>query len=278
MSELNQASIQQALEVESVIDPKEQYRKRKQFIKDYVTKTGTKGFVLGISGGQDSTLLGKMAQEAVHEMREETGDESYKFLALRLPYGVQHDEDDAVRAVEFINPDQLITLNVKAAVDASVAAFEEANGEKMSDFIKGNTKARERMKVHYDFAASHQLLVIGTDHAAEAITGFFTKFGDGACDLTPLFGLTKRQGRSVLQWLEAPKETYEKVPTADLEDDRPGLSDEEALGLSYDEIDDFLEGKSVTKEVEEKLISLYKKTEHKRQGPVTPTDSWWKQV
>ncbi|GAK01959.1 NAD synthetase [Geomicrobium sp. JCM 19037] len=273
---MNREEIIEALEVNPFIEPEHAFKKRKEFMKAYIKNTGTNGFVLGISGGQDSTLLGKMAQSAVAELRNEENDDRYQFLALRLPYGEQKDEDDAKRALEFIEPDHVLTVNIKPAVDAAVKAYEDAAGEKLSDFVKGNTKARERMKVHYDFAASKGLLVIGTDHAAEAVTGFFTKFGDGACDLTPLFGLTKRQGKEILKYLDAPEETYLKVPTADLEDDRPGLSDEEALGLTYEQIDDFLEGKPLDKEVEDKIITGYNKTEHKRVGPVTPQDDWWK--
>ena len=85
--------------------------------------------------------------------------------------------------------------------------------------------------------------VVGTDHAAEAITGFYTKYGDGGADITPLWRLDKRQGRAMLELLNAPEHLYKKVPTADLEEDRPALPDEVALGVTYNDIDDYLEGK-----------------------------------
>jgi len=78
--------------------------------------------------------------------------------------------------------------------------------------------------------------VIGTDHAAEALMGFYTKFGDGACDLTPLHGLNKRRVRAVAEWLGAPNELVHKVPTADLESLSPGKADEDAFGITYAEI------------------------------------------
>lgn len=93
------------------------------------------------------------------------------------------------------------------------------------------------MIAQYAIARARGYAVVGTDHAAEAVTGFYTKFGDGAADITPLWRLDKRQGKQLLSALGAPKALYEKVPTADLEDDRPALPDEVALGVRYDDID-----------------------------------------
>lgn len=264
-----QQEIIRALHVKPSIDPAQEVRMRIDFLKKILLESGMKGYVLGISGGQDSSLAGRLAQLCVEELRKETG-KDYQFIAVRLPYGVQLDEKDAQNALAFIQPDQTLVVNIKPAVDASVAAFQEATGERLSDYHKGNTKARERMKAQYDIAAHYGMLVIGTDHAAEAITGFFTKYGDGACDLTPLTGLTKRQGKQLLQYLQAPEAIYLKVPTADLEDDKPLIPDETALGMTYEQIDDFLEGKKVPAEVEEKLIAIYERTHHKRELPKHP--------
>jgi NAD+ synthase len=276
---INQADIIADLNTKPSADPKEEIRTRVNFLKDYLLHTGANGYVLGISGGQDSTLAGKLAQTAINELNEENNDKSYSFYAVRLPYGVQKDEDDAQDAIRFIEPTQAVTVNIKAAVDASVEAFRVAtDGEQLSDFNKGNTKARERMKAQYDLAAHFGCLVIGTDHAAEAITGFFTKHGDGACDLAPLFGLTKRQGKALLKELGAPEHLYKKAPTADLEDNKPGLPDEVALGMTYEQLDDYLEGKTVDPAIAEKIETRYEITEHKRKPPVTIYDSWWKQL
>src|SRR5690606_37457700 len=113
---------------------------------------------------------------------------------------------------------------------------EAASGDELSDFNRGNIKARMRMVTQYALAGHRRMLVIGTDHAAEAVTGFFTKFGDGAADVITLAGLSKRQGRMLLQQLGAPERLYTKVPTADLLDGRPGRSDEDELGVSYEHI------------------------------------------
>lgn len=267
-----QQEIINALHVKPAINPEQEIRMRINFLKDTLLQSGMKGYVLGISGGQDSSLAGRLAQLSVEELRKETG-KDYKFIAIRLPYGVQRDEEDAQLSLNFIQPDQTLVVNIKKAVDASIAAFEEATGKTLSDFHKGNTKARERMKAQYDIGAHYQMLVIGTDHAAEAVTGFFTKHGDGACDLTPLTGLTKRQGKQLLQVLQAPEVLYLKVPTADLEDNKPLLPDEAALGMTYEQIDEYLEGKEVPLESKEKIEGIYLRTQHKRELPKTPFSS-----
>lgn len=271
-----QATIIQELNAQPAVDPKAEIRRRVDFLKNYLLKTGAKGYVLGISGGQDSTLAGKLAQLAIEELNQGASGSNYAFYAVRLPYGEQADESDAQDALRFINPTHSLTVNIKAAVDAAVDAFHAATGEELSGFNKGNTKARERMKAQYDIAAHYGCLVLGTDHAAEAITGFFTKHGDGACDVAPLFGLNKRQGKQLLKELDAPERLYLKVPTADLEDDKPGLPDEVALGITYENLDDYLEGKTVSPDVQQKIESGYRKTAHKRHPAVTVDAEWWK--
>lgn len=269
------SGIMRELAVQSTIDPVTEVRRRVDFLKDYLASTPASGFVLGISGGQDSTLTGKLAQRAVTELR--TDGHEAEFVAVRLPYGVQADEDDAAIALKFIDPDRTVTVNIKAASDAAAAATAEALGTgEVRDFVRGNIKARQRMVAQYAIAGELGYVVVGTDHAAEAVTGFFTKFGDGGVDLTPLTGLTKRQGAALLRELGAPESTWRKVPTADLEDDRPALPDEEALGVTYEQIDDYLEGKDVTEEVADKLEKMFAATRHKRTVPVTPFDDWWK--
>ncbi|WP_216828083.1 ammonia-dependent NAD(+) synthetase [Alkalihalobacterium elongatum] len=271
-----QEQIIEALKVQHEIDAKLEVRKRVEFLKSYLLHTGMKGYVLGISGGQDSTLTGRLVQLAVNELNSENSSETYTFIAVRLPYGVQLDEQDAQDALDFIKPSKRISVNIRPAVDATYTTFTEATGEKLSDFNKGNTKARERMKVQYDLGAHFQCLVVGTDHAAEAITGFYTKHGDGACDIAPLFGLNKRQGKALLKELGCPPHLYEKVPTADLEEDRPALPDEVALGMTYEQLDDYLEGKDVPEDIKVRIEKRYLMSQHKRHLPVTLFDSWWK--
>lgn len=269
-----QDHIRAELHAQASLDPAQEVERRVAFLSDYLRSTPTRGFVLGISGGQDSTLAGRLCQLAAERVRAD-GHEA-TFVAMRLPYGLQADEADAQRALAFIQPDRTITLNIKAAVDGSSGAAADALNEELRDFVRGNIKARERMIAQYAVAGQLNLLVVGTDHAAEAVTGFYTKYGDGGVDLTPLTGLNKRQGAALLRHLGAPESTWQKVPTADLEDQRPGLPDEVALGLTYAQIDDYLEGKDVPAEVATKLERYFQNTRHKRHLPVTPFDDWWK--
>ncbi len=271
-----QKEIVKELNVLPEINAQEEIRKSVAFLKAYLKKYAfLKTLVLGISGGQDSSLAGKLAQLAISELREETGDNSYQFIAIRLPYGEQKDEEDATRAVQFIQPDRTLRIDIKPAVDAAVAAV-QASGAEISDFVKGNMKARQRMIMQYAIAGAKAGAVVGTDHAAENVTGFFTKFGDGGADILPLFRLNKRQGKLLLQELHADKAIYTKIPTADLEDDKPLISDEVALGVTYDDIDDYLEGKEISEKAARTIETWYQKTEHKRHLPITLFDEFWK--
>lgn len=257
------------------IDPEQEIERRVGFLADYLERTRTKGFILGISGGVDSTLAGRLAQLAAERVREAGGEAV--FVAVRLPYKVQFDEADAQAALRFIAPDETITYNVAPAVDGFESEYLHAVGAELSDFTKGNTKARLRMVAQYAVAGDRGLLVIGTDQAAESTNGFFTKFGDGGADLLPLFTLNKRQCRRLLQHLGAPETVWAKVPTADLLDLNAGRTDEDELGLRYDDIDDYLEGREVPDDIAEKIETIWWRTRHKRTTPVTLLDSWWRE-
>lgn len=271
-----QEKIIHKLGVKPKIDPEQEIRVSIDFIKNYLYKNAfLNTLVLGISGGQDSTLAGRLAQLAIEEMRDETGNSAYQFIAVRLPYGKQADEADAMKAIEFIHPDQVYRTDIKDSVDAVVKSV-EMNKLKINDFNKGNIKARIRMVMQYAIAGEQNGVVIGTDHAAEAVVGFYTKYGDGAADIAPLYRLNKRQGKQLLKALKAPKFLYEKTPTADLEEEHPALPDEKALGLTYQEIDDYLEGKPIEVKQAEKLEALYQKTEHKRHLTINVFDDFWK--
>ncbi|MFI0829593.1 ammonia-dependent NAD(+) synthetase [Streptomyces roseolus] len=267
-----QQQIARELQVPESFDPVAEIERRVAFLTERLTTTGLRSLVLGISGGVDSTTAGRLCQLAVERARA-AGHEA-TFYAMRLPYGVQADENDARTALDFIRADQVLTVDVKAASDAALdavraagVAFRDAHHE---DFVHGNIKARQRMIAQYAVAGAHDGLVVGTDHAAEAVSGFFTKFGDGAADLVPLTGLTKRRVRAVAAELGAPDSLVWKVPTADLETLDPGKPDEDALGVTYDDIDDFLEGKPVAEAAYASIVRRYELTEHKRQLPIAP--------
>ncbi|UTP71666.1 ammonia-dependent NAD(+) synthetase [Alteromonas sp. LMIT006] len=254
------------------IDPDFEVKRRVSFIKQQLLASPCKHLVLGISGGIDSCTLGRLAQLAVDELNAEQPEQSFAFVAVRLPYDTQADEADAQDSIAFIQPTHQVAVNIQAGVEgihnATSQALNDVNllpdSATKIDFVKGNVKARTRMVVQYEIAGMLNGLVLGTDHSAENITGFYTKYGDGACDLAPLFGLNKRQVRQIAAYLGAPEQVIHKAPTADLESLNPQLADEQALGLSYNQIDDFLEGRKVEPEVADRLIAIYQNTQHKR--------------
>lgn len=276
---MNAKDIIYEMKVLPEIDPAYEISRRVSFIKNSLLSAGLNTLVLGISGGVDSTIGGRLAQLAINELNAlYTGE--YQFIAVRLPYGEQKDESDAQDALAFIQPSQEVTINIKTTADALhdtvCRALWSAGTEDISpaeaDFHKGNVKARARMMAQYEIAGIKKGLVIGTDHSAENLMGFYTKYGDGACDIAPLFGLNKRQIRQLTEYLDGPEHLVKKAPTADLEELQPQLEDEIALGLLYDEIDDFLEGKEVSAKVEMRIIQIFTQTQHKRQAIPTVYD------
>lgn len=250
-------------------DAKTAVRKRIDYLKSSLKNTGLKAYVLGISGGVDSTTAGRLAQIACEELRAE-GYQAH-FVAVRLPAGVQRDEADAQEAIRFINADKTLTVNIgEAATNLSIQGvdeFKKQGGqitEAQADFNKGNIKARLRMTAQYQIAAMYNGLVLGTDHNSEGIVAFYTKFGDGAVDLIVLNGLNKRQVRLCAKELGAPQSLWKKIPTADLEELNPGKTDDEGFGFPYDSLDDFLEGKNVDEEIVQKIMVKYIQGSHKR--------------
>ena len=278
VDKVTEAAIRAEMQVLPEIDPDFEIQRRIQFIKQTLEDSGLHHLVLGISGGIDSCVCGRLTQLAIDELNQEHhAKPRYAFIAVRLPYGIQADEADAQTSLQFIQASKNICINIKPGTDGihdeTIRALEEqdilSDNAFHIDFAKGNVKARVRMIAQYKVAGLVGGLVVGTDHSAENITGFFTKYGDGACDLAPLFGLNKRQIRQIGATLGAPTPLIEKTPTADLECMAPGKADEEVLGLSYDEIDDFLEGKPLADEVKSRIIAIYQKTQHKRQPIAT---------
>ncbi|MCC5882325.1 MAG: ammonia-dependent NAD(+) synthetase [Halomonas sp.] len=267
-----QRAIGVQLQARRGIDAQHEIGRRRDFLCKIMQESGQTTLVLGISGGVDSTVAGRLAQLAVEKRREE-GEKAH-FVAMRLPYGEQQDADDADKALAFIQPDEVLDVNIKSASDAILESLESGGmgfeDIHQRDFVLGNIKARQRMIAQYAIAGARGGLVIGTDQAAEALMGFFTKYGDGACDVAPLTGLTKGQVRLLGQYLGAPSLLVNKAPTADLESIAPQKLDEVALGVSYEEIDDFLENRDVSEQAFETIVTTYRRTEHKRQLPIGP--------
>jgi len=261
---VRQRQIAAELHVADTFDAAREIERRVAFLADYLRANGLSAYVLGISGGVDSSTAGRLAQLAVERLRDARYDA--RFVAMRLPYGVQHDEADAQQALAFIRPAADAML---ASLTASGLPFAD---ESQQDFVHGNIKARQRMIAQYAAASARRGVVIGTDHAAESVMGFFTKFGDGGADVLPLAGLTKRRVRELATTLGASDALAHKVPTADLEMLRPQRPDEDAYGIRYADIDDFLEGKPVSDAVFDTIMRFYDSTRHKRALPYTPFD------
>ncbi|MGW4027665.1 ammonia-dependent NAD(+) synthetase, partial [Streptomyces sp. NPDC005009] len=208
-----QKEIARELGVAEIFEAGREIERRVAFLAERLTSTGLRALVLGISGGIDSTAAGRLCQLAVERAR--AGGHEARFYAMRLPYGVQADEHDARLALSFIRADHVLTVDIKpagdAALEAALAAGVNFRDARHQDFVHGNIKARQRMIAQYAVAGAYDGLVVGTDQAAEAVSGFFTKFGDGAADLVPLAGLTKRRVRAVADALGAPAALVWKV-------------------------------------------------------------------
>ena len=246
---------------------------RVQYLKRILRDSNRNAYILGISGGVDSSVTGKLCQMACEELRNEGYDA--EFVAMRLPAGIQADEQDAQDSLKFINPDKTLTVNVGLAASnlsaQGVAEFSRAEAKEVTpeieDWHKGNIKARLRMVAQYQIAGLYKGLVVGTDHNAECIMGFYTLHGDGACDLTVLNGLNKRQIRLIAKHMGAPESVWSKPPTADLEELKPGKLDDDGFGVPYDSVDDFLEGKKIPFEHEKIICEAYDRTRFKRRPP-----------
>ncbi|TFY97461.1 ammonia-dependent NAD(+) synthetase [Ramlibacter rhizophilus] len=270
--DFNAETIAAELLVSPQFDAATEAQRRIDFLSSYLATAGMDSLVLGISGGVDSTTAGRLCQLAVERLRSQG--RSARFIAMRLPYGEQRDEDDAQLALQFIQPDETLFVDILPAVQGLAAGLRAGplafDSPAQEDFVMGNIKARQRMVAQYAVAGARRGLVVGTDHAAEAVMGFFTKYGDGACDVAPLTGLNKRRVRAIAAHLGAPQGLVEKVPTADLEELRPQLPDEAAYGISYGQIDDFLEGKPVPQNVVDVIRRFYMASRHKRALPAHP--------
>ncbi|MBB6673274.1 ammonia-dependent NAD(+) synthetase [Cohnella nanjingensis] len=255
------------LGVKPTIDPEAEIARRVAFLKDYVKQAGATGLLIAISGGVDSAVAAGLCKRATDELSAETGKE-YMTLGVFQPYGQQEDIAHSYAVAEAFNLTHKAETNIEEAVDEIALETEHALksigfSRHISRGGKGNVKARTRMVVQYALAFDLNLLVVGTDHASEALTGFYTKWGDGAVDITPLSSLNKRQVRQLARALGVPAEVIDKAPTAGLWD---GQTDETELGVSYEANSDYLEGKEIDPAARETLEKHYLRTQHKRQA------------
>ncbi|WP_342269334.1 NAD(+) synthase [Spiroplasma endosymbiont of Aspidapion aeneum] len=225
-----------------------------EWIREKVSKAGASGVVFGISGGIDSAVVANLAKLAFPN----------DHLGIYMP--CQSSQLDQKCFAELIEKNKI--KNTIIDIEEIYNLFLEQNaGFDLSKLAKGNTKARLRMTVLYGVGQTRKYLVLGTDNAPEWYLGYFTKFGDGGVDLLPLVNLLKRQVKEIATILNVPEIIINRQPTAGLYE---GQTDENELGFSYNEIDNYLEGKEVNPEVVKKIKDLHQKSAHKRQPAPSP--------
>ena len=238
--------------------------------KEYLMSTGMKGFMLGLSGGIDSYVSAALAADAVRDI-------SGLVHLLILPNGEQKDIHDALECADALTQRfsniTCETINIRPMYDGLLESIEPSCIREHADaYFLGNSQPRLRMVCQY--ALGKGLLVLGTDHATENITGYFTKYGDGGSDYNPMDGLIKPDIYAIAAQYGAPECVMKKAPAAGL-----GISssDEEELGFTYEQLSQYLRGNLVEKDTMARIVSLYEKSEHKRHLPASPMNLWWKQ-
>lgn len=244
------------------INPKETTEKIAQFLKEEFAKRQKKTAVLGISGGVDSAVSLFLCQKAGLDV-----------FALSLPCGGR-----GIEGKDLIETCR--TIDIGPIVDK--ISQELGDLDKQS---KGNIAARIRMVIQYNFAKKLNGLVIGTENLSEYYLGYFTLFGDQACDISPIAGLLKKQVYQLAEYLKVPNWVIEKAPTAGLWD---GQTDEGELGFTYEDADKVIfwhlinkclfeeieEKSGIPKEISNKILKRISETEYKRQKQ--PKFELWK--
>ena len=272
----DQEEIIQALGVTSAFDAAQEAQRRTEFLATYLRKAGLETYVLGISGGVDSLAAAMLAQRAVRGLRETGYDAT--FIAVRLPYGVQADETDAQRAIDTIGADRLLRIDIKPASDAMLRSIRESGqdfGEAArEDFLLGNIKARQRMIAQYARCGSQPRSGHRNRSCGGSPDGFLHQAWRWRRRHSSARRAEQTSGESRLPLIWEPLlALVQKVPTADLETLVPLRPDEDAYGVTYEQIDDFLEGKAIEEVARQRILETYRGSAHKRASAVSPTDA-----
>ena len=221
------------------------------FLRKYLENSHQDGYVLGISGGVDSSVCAALIKKAV-------GKEKLHCLLMPID-SLPNDLEDGLTLVKDLD----LSYNV---IDMSKAYHEylnefNNNNVALDASTRGNLKARMRMASLYAYGQAHRCLVVGTDNMDESYVGYFTKYGDGGVDLLPIVYLLKREVREVGRILGIRSSLVDRVPSAGLYE---GQTDEKEMGITYQDLDDYLSGKKVDREVEKRIQHLHNISEHKR--------------
>lgn len=229
-----------------------------EWLREQVKKSGTKGLVVGLSGGVDSAVVAGLCKKAFPDRSigvimpaNSNPVDREDAILIAKSYDLKHIE------VEITEPHQQIIKGVQNALEHEGYSFEER-------LSQGNLKARMRMATLYTVANALNYLVVGTDNAPESYTGYFTKYGDGGVDILPIQSLTKTEVRAWAAKLGLPESIVNRVPTAGL---WQGQTDEQEMGITYDSIDRYLLGEETPSEIVEKIEKLHRQSEHKRHLP-----------
>ncbi len=228
-----------------------------KFLQEYLESSHLKAYVLGLSGGVDSSLVAAIARKAV-------GKDKLYCYAIDIESN-KADIEDAKQVAKELD----LNLEVISLTETYKNYLKELGGENFIRLTKSNLKVRMRMVALFAYAQEHSGLVLGTDNMDERYVGYFTKYGDGAADLLPIVYLTKGEVREAAKLYGLSSLLANRTPSAGLFE---GQTDESEMGISYEDLDNFLLGKKVDKSVEERINHLHKISEHKRIDIPTPKE------
>ena len=228
-----------------------------KFLKDYLEDSHMEKYILGISGGVDSSLCAVLAKNAV-------GKERLHCVIIPIE-SLPEDQEDAIKLANEYDLHYTI-VDASESFREHVKEFQR-NGLTLDKSTLGNLKARMRMSILYAIAQHEKGLVIGTDNADERYVGYYTKWGDGACDILPIAHLVKSEVVEASKILGMSSALAERVPSAGLYE---GQTDEKELGVSYKELDAFVLGKKVSSAARKRIQHLHKVSAHKRKKIPTP--------
>ena len=230
-----------------------------EFLKSYKEQAHQDGYVLGLSGGVDSSLVAALAKEAVSKEN---------LMCIMMPIDSHpSDLEDAIALAKHLDL-RYIVIDGSEQFHAAKKQLESV-GEHYDTATLSNLKVRIRMTILFTYAQAHRYLVLGTDNMDERYTGYFTKYGDGAADVLPIVYLNKAEVVEAAKIMGVPINLAERTPTAGL---FPGQTDEKEMGVTYKDLDAFLLGKEVSQEAKERIERLHRISEHKRAPIPTPKE------